>query len=587
MSQNFDHIIESTFKIRQNEGESKVVSLKEAISQNVKPGMQLYLSIQSNAFIRQIIKQFAGTSPQFTVIMNAAGGYTPSLVHYGLIKKLVTSSCAFYYPAPGPVPIVQKAYAEKKLEIENWTSLTISQRLMAAASGVGFMPTKSIVDSDIAEENKESFAVMDDPFGSGQKVGLVKALAPDVALLHACMADPYGNVILSAPYIDGIWAAAASKNGAMVTVEQLVSTDFIREHPSFVQIPGYLVKSVSVVPLGAHPMWLHYEGLTGFEGYAGDYQFLDAYRQACATAESLEKWNKEWMLDVDTPDDYLRKLGPSKIALLKAGASRDAWRYELQPFVDGISTAEECTPVETMIVATARKMKELILKRGIRLVLYGIGDAALAAWLAYYQLQNQGYSLDLMEGFGIMGCAPRPAAPFFGHVSNVRTAKFLTDVSISYSVLVGGAQNKCLATLGAAQIDKYGNVNASKIGSQYLVGPGGSGDAIMASEVMAVTRQSLRRFLEKVSYVTYPGHNLRTLVSDMGIFEKLGGEELILTAYIPNKKLSGPEEHIRHIKQNCGWDLKVAKEVKGVAPATLDELLILRLLDPQGFFIKG
>jgi len=587
LSQNFDHIIETTFKIRHNEGESKVVPLKDAISQNIKPGMQLYLSIQSNAFIRQIIKQFVGTSPQFTVIMNAAGGYTPSLVHYGLIKKLITSSCAFYYPTPAPVPIVQKAYAEKKLDIENWSSLVISQRLMAAAQGVSFMPTRSVMGSDMAKENKDSFVVMDDPFGSGQKMGLVKALAPDVALLHGCVADPYGNVILSAPYIDGIWAAAASKNGAMVTVEQLVSTDFIREHPSLVQIPAYLVKSVSVVPLGAHPMWLHYEGLPGFEGYAGDYQFLDAYRQACATAESLEKWNKEWMLEVDTPDDYLRKLGPSKVALLKGSASRDAWKYELQPFVDGISTSEECTPVETMIVATARKMKELILKHGCRLVLYGIGDAALAAWLAYYQLQNQGYSLDLMEGFGIMGCAPRPAAPFFGHVSNVRTAKYLTDVNISYSVLVGGAQNKCLATIGAAQIDKHGNINASKVGPMYLVGPGGGADSVNARELMAVTRQSARRFLDKVSYVTAPGDNLNTLVSDMGIFEKLGGKELILTGYIPNKKLSGLEEHIRNIKQNCGWDLKVAQEVKALPPATLDELLILRLLDPQGFFIKG
>jgi len=586
MSQNFDHIIDSTFKIRQNEGESKVVSLSEAVSQNVKPGMQLYLSLQSSAFIRQIIKQFAGTSPQFTVIMNAAGGYTPSLVHYGLIKKLITSSCAFYYPAPAPVPNVQKAYAEKKLEIENWTSMVISQRLMAAAQGVSFMPTRSIIGSDMARENKDSFIVMDDPFGSGQKMGLVKALAPDVAMLHGCMADPYGNTILSAPYVDAIWAAAASKNGAMVTVEKLVSTDYIREHPGFVQIPGYLVKSVSVVPLGGHPMWLHYEGLPGFDGYAGDYQFMDGYRKACASRESLDAWNKEWMLEIDTPDDYLRKLGPSKVASLKGGASKDAWKSELLPLIDSISTSEECTPVETMIIATARKMKELIRKQGIRLVLYGIGDAALAVWLAYYQLQNEGYSLDLMEGFGIMGCAPRPACPYFGHVSNVRTAKYLTDVNISYSVLVGGAQNKCLATIGAAQIDKHGNINASKVGPMYLVGPGGGADSVNARELMAITRQSARRFLDKVAYVTAPGDNLNTLVSDMGIFEKRGGKELILTGYIPNKKLSGPDEHIRHIKQNCGWDLQVANDVKATAPVTLDELLILRLLDPQGFFLK-
>jgi hypothetical protein len=346
------------------------------------------------------------------------------------------------------------------------------------------------------------------------------------------------------------------------------------------------VKSVSVVPFGAHPTWLFFEGLPGFEGYAGDYQAMDSYRKACAKPESLEAWNKEWIIGIDTPDDYIRKLGPDKIAQLKGSASKDAWKAEFLPHVDAISTSEECTPVETMVVATARKMKEIIRNKGIRLVLYGIGDAALAVWLAYYQLQEEGYGIDLMEGFGIMGCAPRPACPYFGHVSNVRTAKYLCDVNTSYSVLIGGAQNKCLATIGGAQIDKYGNINSSKVGSMYLVGPGGGADSVNASQLMAITRQSARRFLDKVAYVTTPGDNLGTLVSDMGIFEKRGGKELILTGYIPNKNFSSPEEHISNIKKNCGWDLKVADDIKATDPVTLDELLILRLLDPQGFFLK-
>ena len=120
----------------------------------------------------------------------------------------------------------------------------------------------------------------------------------------------------------------------------------------------------------------------------------------------------------------------------------------------------------------------------------------------------------------------------------------------------------------------------------FLVGPGGGADSANARELMCITRQSSRRFLDKVAFVTTPGDNLSTLVSDMGIFEKRGGKELILTGYIPNKKFSGPAEHISNIKKNCGWDLQVASDVKATDPVTLDELLILRLLDPQGFFIK-
>jgi hypothetical protein len=71
----------------------------------------------------------------------------------------------------------------------------------------------------------------------------------------------------------------------------------------------------------------------------------------------------------------------------------------------------------------------------------------------------------------------------------------------------------------------------------------------------------------------------------MGIFEKLGGEEFVLTAYFPDKKLKTKEEAIKLIKENCGWELKVASEVAEVQPPGLDELMIIRLLDPKGIYL--
>jgi len=61
---------------------------------------------------------------------------------------------------------------------EIWSLGGISQRLFAGAMGSGFIPTKSMMDTTIAEDNKECFKVIDDPFGSGKKIGVIKALKP-------------------------------------------------------------------------------------------------------------------------------------------------------------------------------------------------------------------------------------------------------------------------------------------------------------------------------------------------------------------------------------------------------------------------
>jgi acyl CoA:acetate/3-ketoacid CoA transferase alpha subunit len=585
MKEWLEQVLQNNFALKENEGEDKVIPLDEAISRNIKPGMNLHISIQANASICQLTRCFANARPEFTLTINAITNHALNLIHLNLAKKLITSNCGFFYPVPGPVPLIQKAYKESKVEIENWSSYVLLQRLMAAALGLGFMPTKSMLGSTIAKENADCFVTIEDPFEKEQTFGLVKALSPDISLVHGFAADRYGNTILPPPYAEGIWGPAASKNGAIVTVEQLVSTDFIRNHPNFVHIPGYLVKSVSVAPFGAHPMGIINEGLDGFEGYGVDYDFLLSHRQACSDPAALDAWIGEWILNCANHGDYLNKLGVDRLRLLKGATEKDIWRSELESQAESISQSTDYNQTEMMIVAAGRKMKERITEQGCRMVLTGIGSATIAAWLAYYRLQNEGYGLDLIEGFGVMGYAPRPACPVFGHVSNTRTSKILADIGITYGVAVAGRHNRCLSILGAAQLDKYGNINTSKIGDLYLLGPGGAADAVNARETIVIATQSRNRFLERVPYVTYPGERIKVLVSNMGIFEKLGGKEFVLTAYFPDKKLKTREEAIKLIKENCGWELKVAPKVAEIQPPSLDELMIIRLLDPKGIYL--
>ena len=99
-----------------------------------------------------------------------------------------------------------------------------------------------------------------------------------------------------------------------------------------------------------------------------------------------------------------------------------------------------------------------------------------------------------------------------------------------------------------------------------------------------MVKQSRERFLEEVPFITCPGQKVKMLVTNLAVFEKRG-EEFILTKYLAGPGFSTQEARIRKIKENCGWDLKVAETVEEIVPPTAEELAILRSLDPQGFFI--
>jgi acyl CoA:acetate/3-ketoacid CoA transferase alpha subunit/acyl CoA:acetate/3-ketoacid CoA transferase beta subunit len=588
MKKSVEVLLRNTFKLRRNEGSDKVTSLEKAIKSNIKPGMKLHIREGAGAATREVLRQFRKEAPGFTLITCLLPSYGIGMIHSGLVRKVITTLCAEGHPAMKPVRVVQRAYAEGKIEIENWSLYSFVQRLMAGAFGVCFMPTKSITASSMAEENEDSFQVIQDPFGSGKKLGLVKALNPDLSLVHGWVADRYGNTITGPARGsgEGAWGPKASLNGVMVTVERLVSTDFIRRHAYLVDIPGYLVNSVSVCPLGAHPSCLVNPGLKGVEVYGEDYEFQDEEQKAGENRSKFEDWIRQWVLDCPSHDGYLHKLGRRRIASLKERAIQYSWKGELNvvsgsSFMDG-----EAKPRELMILAAAQKIIDKSLQYGYETILAGAGTAGLAAWTAYYQLKGQGQDAHLLLGSGFWGYAPRPDDPSVLNTPTMATCKMMTDVLDSYGVFVGSDNRKCLAVIGGGEIDKNGNINSTKIpGRLYLTGSGGGNDAVNASEVIVVMNQSKDRFIEKVPYITCPGHRVKTLVSDFGVFEKLGEDnELTLTGYLSTPLMNTAEKCIKAIKEKCGWSLKVSPSIKVIPKPAHEELVVLRALDPKGYF---
>jgi acyl CoA:acetate/3-ketoacid CoA transferase alpha subunit/acyl CoA:acetate/3-ketoacid CoA transferase beta subunit len=556
-------------------GPDKTMTLQEAVRRFVRPGMTIHVGnshAMPMAALYEIVKQYWDRKPGFVLAMAAANCINAAPFVYGnLCQRLVTSFAGDGYPYPGPNPILQRAYAQRSVEIEEWTMLTLTLRLLAGALDLPFMPTHSLAKSGLSSSGS-SFATLTSPFSEGTPIGVVKALKPDISLAHGAAADSHGNVLLTPPFAAGAWGALAAREGVLATVEKIVDAEFICKHSYLVKIPSHRVLAICEAPFGAHPGGQQNLGVPEIIGYAEDRQFILQARSACQESEAFTRWIAEWILGCADHSGYLQKLGSERLRHLQARIQPESWRRELE---ETDEDREEYTLVERMIVAAARRITQLVEQKKYRVILAGIGASHLAAWLAYYQLLAKGIGVELMAEMGPVGYAPLPGDPFAFNVRNAPTATMNTDMLTVLGALTG---RECLGVLGAAQIDKHGNINSSQISdkSLWLVGSGGANDvAATAGEVIVVAEQSPTRFVDRVSYVTASGERVSTVVSSWGVYEKQDGE-LVL-----NGHYGDPAESRSH----CGWSLQVSDQLGKIAKPTLEELKILRAFDPQRFFL--
>jgi acyl CoA:acetate/3-ketoacid CoA transferase alpha subunit/acyl CoA:acetate/3-ketoacid CoA transferase beta subunit len=585
-------IIERKIATLHDSGADKRMDLAQALGRFVRPGMKINpVTMQSRptAAMYELCRQFAGHAPGFEFISSSLSGSYLQLVHLGLIRKAVVSFAGEGYPTPGPSPVIRWAFERgDPFEIENWSMLTISQRLMAGALGVPFLTTRSIVGSTMAQENAAagSYAEIDDPFNPGQKQGVIRAYNPDVTFLHAWAADKNGNALCFPPYQENIYGALAAREGVVLTTHKIVSTDFIRRHSHLVRIPGEVVLSVSEAPFGSHPYGNFSQGIPELRPYANDYPFMRTHREAQNAKEKYDAWIAEWILEVANQDAYVTKLGRKKIDALYRAGEADSWREELDGFAAELDAERPAGPVEVMIIQAGREIAKRIASQGYRTVLSGVGQATLMCWLAAHQLREQGIEFALMAETGMYGFDPRPSDPFLVNYRNLPTCRMLTDVFEALGLHSCGAMNACLATVGAGQIDKFGNINSTRTATgQFIVGSGGANDIVTAArETVVVVAQRKQAFVEGVDYITSPGSKVRCVISTMGRFEKDAGDELVLTAYFTVGDRTR-EEVVAGIRERCGWALKVAEPLEALEPPTAEELALLRVFDPERFFL--
>jgi glutaconate CoA-transferase, subunit A len=138
----------------------------------------------------------------------------------------------------------------KRARFEEWSHMAVGLRFRAGAMGVPFLPMRSMMGSDVIAQLPDTRAI-DCPF-TGEKLVLVPALNPDVALIHVQRCDAYGNAQIDGlPFMDVDLAMAA--NRVILTTERIVSNDQIRREPDQTKIPFIAVDAVVEVPFGSAP----------------------------------------------------------------------------------------------------------------------------------------------------------------------------------------------------------------------------------------------------------------------------------------------------------------------------------------------
>lgn len=204
--------------------------------------------------------------------------------------------------------VQRRLFESGKVKKTDYTNGAMAYRFRAGAQGIPFIPVKVMLGTDTAKHSPGK--VVECPF-TGEKVLLLPALNPDVCVVHVHRADMYGNCQIDGTVVKDDLQVRASKR-VIVSCEELVSDEKIRANPGRTVIPFYMVDAVIEQPWGSHPGNMPYK-------YYFDHQFTEDYLTAGRDEDPsvIEKWLEEWVYSLENFNDYITKLGATRLYKLR------------------------------------------------------------------------------------------------------------------------------------------------------------------------------------------------------------------------------------------------------------------------------
>jgi glutaconate CoA-transferase subunit A len=287
---------------------NKLKTLHDAVAADVQDGAAVAMGCALESLIpfaasHEIIRQ---QKRELTLIAPISDMQFDQLIGAGCVKKIIASWVGNVAAGLGHnYRRAAELGIPRPLEIEEHSNFTIGLGLQAAAIGLPFMPTRTVNGSDFRQGSQ--FATVRCPF-TGEELAAVRAIRPDVAILHVQRADEEGNAHVWGNF--GVMREAAlAATKVILTCEEVVEHEVIRSDPNRTVIPGFTVSSVVHEPLGAHP--------SPAQGYARrDDDFYFDYHKETRTQEGFDRWLRKWVLSTTDHRGFLELLGRERLERL-------------------------------------------------------------------------------------------------------------------------------------------------------------------------------------------------------------------------------------------------------------------------------
>ncbi len=517
---------------------NRLLPLARAVRLHVEPGMHLHFAStpsRSNAAVREVARAFLDRRPGFVLSSTGFHSSAHTLALLGLGRRYLSCFFGDNYPTPRPNALYRTLAKEDALE--HWSLLTYVLALRAAALGHPYAVTTSLGRSDLGAALARAGRLFEvaDPAGGSEPLRLLAPIVPDVTFVHAPLGTTSGRVLCSAPFGEGFHGALAARRGVIVTVERVVDESELDAFPHLVPLPAARVLAIAEEPYGAHPQPLYVGSeLPGLTGYRDDFVAYEEWRERAEHPELFARYRREVLEAEDGRAAYFEFVGAARLEALAFSARRTPLSErptlpfdETSPFDRRTSPStyrprravETLGPSERLVLLAARTIARRIELARHRAVLAGIGQAFSAARLALLLSGAAAETVELLVETGISGFDAQSAHPFLLSAANMAAARRLSSVEDNLGVNACGAQNSCLAVVGCAEADAFGNLNSSFVGGELIVGSGGASDLTAgAREVVVLCRSA--RLVSRVEFVTSPGERVRALVTEDGVLER-------------------------------------------------------------------
>ncbi len=285
----------------------KLLSMSEAITAFVPDGASVALGLQMEQMIpfaagHEIIRQ---KKRGLTLIGPISDILFDQLIGAGCAEKVIAAWVGNVMM--GSAYNFRRAVEEQGLKIFNMTNFTVALALQAAAMGVPFLPTRSALGSETTKGNHFFYQIIS-PFEPKETLWAVRALAPDVTIVHVQRADREGNAHCWGNFgvmLEGVRAAKR----VIVTAEEIVEPEVIASDPNRTVIPGFLVNAVVECSLGAHP-----SPVQGY--YNRDDAFFREYHEQTKTKADTDAWLDRWIYKLAGREEYAVNLGEGRTEAL-------------------------------------------------------------------------------------------------------------------------------------------------------------------------------------------------------------------------------------------------------------------------------